>query len=68
MEKIDWISWVGPGWYTPMGTYKAWIYVGENVENYHHFAMAVYFTTPDEFDKMIEKEANDDRMADSRRT
>ena len=52
MNKNDWISWVGPGWYAPMATYSAWVYVAERDRGTN----AVYFHTQDEFNRMIERE------------
>ncbi len=56
MEKVDWISWVGPGWYAPMATYRAWVYVGEMGRDNLRLRTVKHFNTQDEFDKMLEYE------------
>lgn len=56
MCKTDWISWVGPGWYAPMATYSAWVYVGERGRDNLRLRTVKHFNTKDEFDRMLEYE------------
>ena len=55
------IAWVGPGYYAPNKAYGYWIYVGEEGKEDWRVSPVIYFTTRDEFDRMIEREVNDER-------
>jgi len=56
MSKGEWISWVGPGWYAPMATYGAWVYVGEMGRDDLRLRTVKHFNTRDEFEGMLELE------------